>query len=73
MNFVSKYINSMLSNLGASIIEGIDEYSFYICMLVGLVALILSVCGYDKGKKISLLSPSIYIIIQIFLRGIFNA
>lgn len=72
MSFTSKYINSILSNLGTTMIEGIEESSFYICMLVGLVALILSVCGYDKGKKLSLLSPSIYMIIQIFLKGVFN-
>lgn len=46
----------------------IDKFSFKVCLLVGLVALVLSVFGYSKGKKIATISPSVYVILQIFMK-----
>jgi hypothetical protein len=50
-----------------TVLEIIDDVSFEVCLLVWIVAIILSVFGYDKGKKVALISPAVYIIIQIFL------
>lgn len=55
-------------NVGDAIISNIDKFSFEVCLLVGLVALVLSVFGYEKGKKISLISPAVYTLLQIFLK-----
>lgn len=60
------FMNGFLST-GEVVLENIDKFSFQACFLVGLVALILSIFGYDKGKKVALISPAVYIIIQIFL------
>ena len=50
----------------------IDIYSFKACLLVGLVALILYIFGYDKGKKIATVSPAVYIVIEIFMKAWFG-
>lgn len=52
---------------GEIVLKGINTLSFDTCLLIGLVALVLSIFGWDKGKKIATLSPAIYVIIQIFL------
>ena len=57
---------------GDSIVLSIDKFSFEACLIVGLVALVLYVFGYDKGKKIATISPAIYVILQIFLKGWFG-
>lgn len=68
---LDKFIKWFCS-IGDVAVSTINEYSFGICLLVGLVALILSVFGYEKGKKVATLSPAVYIIIQIFLKGWFG-
>lgn len=68
---LDKFIGWICS-IGDVIVLSIDKYSFEICLLVGLVALILSIFGYDKGKKIATISPAVYVIIQIFLKGWFG-
>lgn len=64
---IFKHITGIITDWGDKIILLINEYSFNACLLIGLVALVLSIFGYDKGKKISLISPAVYIILQIFL------
>lgn len=44
----------------------VEQSSFEICLIVGLIALILYIFGWEKAKKIATLSPAIYIILQIF-------
>ena len=48
------YILEIIDSIGDSIVNFIDIYSFKACLLVGLVALILYIFGYDKGKKLLL-------------------
>ena len=60
--FMENFINA-----GDKIINNIDKFSLEACLLIGFVALILSVFGYKKGKHIALISPAVYVIIQIFL------
>lgn len=59
-------------SIGDGILLNIDKYSFNVCLLVGLVALILYVFGYEKGKRVATISPAMYIIIQILLWGMFG-
>lgn len=61
-------IESWLMAKGDLIVLSIDKFSFKVCLLVGLVALVLSVFGYSKGKKIATISPSVYVILQIFMK-----
>ena len=53
--------------VGDAVIMNIDKYSNQACLIIGLVALILAIFGYEKGKKIALLSPAVYVVLQIFL------
>ena len=69
---IFNYITEMIVDWGDQLILLINNYSFNTCLLVGLVALVLSIFGYDKGKKIATISPAVYIIIQIFLKGWFG-
>lgn len=66
--FMDKFIIT-----GDVIIQNIDKFSFEACFLVGFVALILAVFGFKKGKKIALISPAVYVILQIFLEVWFGA
>ncbi len=66
-------INKLLDVIDAAgdfIVNSID--SFQACLLVGLVALVLYIFGYDKGKKIATISPAVYIVIQIFMKAWFG-
>ena len=48
-------INKLLDVIDAAgdfIVNSIDIYSFQACLLVGLVALVLYIFGYDKGISI---------------------
>ena len=66
------YILEIIDSIGDSIVNFIDIYSFKACLLVGLVALILYIFGYDKGKKIATVSPAVYIVIEIFMKAWFG-
>lgn len=61
-------IESWLMAKGDLIVLSIDKFSFKVCLLVGLVALVLSVFGYSKGKKIATISLAVYVILQIFMK-----
>lgn len=68
-------VNKVLDIIDAAgdfIVNSIDIYSFQTCLLVGLVALVLYIFGYDKGKKIATISPAVYIVIQIFMKAWFG-
>lgn len=61
-------IESWLMSKGDSIVLSIDKFSFEACLIVGLVALVLSIFGYSKGKKAATISPAVYVILQIFMK-----
>ncbi len=63
---IDGFMSSFMSG-GDTIISNIDKFSFEACLLIGLGALVLSVFGYEKGKKVALISPAIYTLLQIFL------
>lgn len=60
------FMDSFLKT-GENLLNNLDKFSFNACLIIGLVALVLSIFGYRKGKKIALISPAIYVILQIFL------
>ena len=64
---ISDKLMQLFMDACKTVLEIIDDVSFEACLLIGIVAIILSVFGYDKGKKVALISPAVYIIIQIFL------
>lgn len=69
---IFKHITDIIVDWGDQLILLIDNYSFNTCLLVGLVALILYIFGYDKGKNLATVSPAVYIVIQIFLKAWFG-
>lgn len=67
---INEILNGLMGSFlkaGENLLKNVDKFSFNVCLIVGLVALILSIFGYKKGKKIALISPAIYVILQIFL------
>jgi NADH:ubiquinone oxidoreductase subunit H len=43
----------------------IDHESYFICMLVCLIALCLYLCGWEKGKKVTVNSTLVFILIKM--------
>lgn len=71
--YASKFVDAALDNFMKifmhsfkSVLLVIDSYSWEVCLIVGLIALILYIFGWEKAKKIATLSPAIYLILQIF-------
>jgi hypothetical protein len=50
---------------GTIIWNFIDHESYFICMLVCLIALSLYLCGWEKGKKVTMGSTMIFILIKM--------
>lgn len=54
-----KFCNSIVINL--------SSLSYWICLFVAIICVLLSICGSSKGKKGVSISVVIYTIIQCFL------
>ena len=65
---------NMLKNFivesGIEILETVSIASREILIIIGMVALILYLFGYKKGKERALICPAIYYIIQILAKAI---
>ena len=65
---------NMLKNFivqsGIEILETVSIASREILIIIGMVALILYLFGYKKGKDIAFICPAIYYIIQILAKAI---
>ena len=65
---------NMLKNFivesGIEILETVSIASREILIIIGMVALILYLFGYKKGKDIDFICPAIYYIIQILAKAI---
>ena len=65
---------NMLKNFivesGIEILETVSIASREILIIIGMVALILYLFGYKKGKDIAFIRPAIYYIIQILAKAI---
>ena len=59
-NFLWKFTSECLETL---VIVGYD-----LLMVTGLIALVLSVFGWKKGKEIGFICPAIYVILQIIVK-----
>ena len=55
-------LNEWLISLGKDIVLS----SYWVCLIVGLLGLILSIYGVKKGKNVAIISPVIYVLIKIF-------
>ena len=55
---------------GIEILETLSITSREILIIIGMVALILYLFGYKKGKDIAFICPAIYYIIQILAKSI---
>ena len=55
---------------GIEILETLSIASREILIIIGMVALILYLFGYKKGKDIAFICPAIYYIIQILAKAI---
>ena len=65
---IFKHITELIVDWGDKLVLVVDSYSFNVCLLIGLIALVLSVFGYEKGKKVATISPAVYVILQIFMK-----
>ncbi len=65
---IFKHITDLVVDWGDKLVLVVDSYSFNVCLLIGLIALVLSVFGYEKGKKVATISPAVYVILQIFMK-----
>lgn len=65
---------NMLKNFifesGIEILETLSIVSKEILIITGVIALILYLFGYKKGKDIAFICPAIYYIIQILAKTI---
>jgi hypothetical protein len=64
MNTVFYYITHPKES-GLAIWNFLDHNSYFICMIVCLIALTLYLCGWEKGKKYTQNSVLIFILIKM--------
>ncbi len=63
-------LNEFLGQFGAECLETISIVSFDWLVVIGLIALVLSIFGWDKGKKVGMMCPAVYVILQILAKVI---
>ncbi|WP_018592644.1 hypothetical protein [Terrisporobacter glycolicus] len=63
-------IQSFLVQFGSECLETISMVCYDWLVVVGLIALVLYVFGWEKGKSIGFMMPAVYIIIQILSKVI---
>jgi hypothetical protein len=59
------YYISHPKETGTIVWNFIDHESYYVCILVCLVALAFYLCGWEKGKKVTCSSVLVYILIRM--------
>ncbi len=63
--WIEDWIHGWFEKTMHTTLQTISDVSFNACLLVGLIAFILYIFGWEKGKKIAIISPVIYILIKI--------
>ena len=58
-------LNAFLGQFAAECLETISIVSYDFLVVAGLIALVMYVFGWEKGKNWSMMCPAIYIIINI--------
>ena len=68
-----KMLSSFLVDFTLECLETLSIISYDILLVTGLIALVLSIFGWEKGKNIGFMCPAIYIIIEIIVGVLCNA
>ena len=63
-------LKNFIFESGIEILETLSIVSKEILIITGVIALILYLFGYKKGKDIAFICPAIYYIIQILAKTI---
>lgn len=66
-------INEFLCQFGSECLETISIVCYEWLVVAGLIALVMYVFGWKKGKSIGFMMPAVYIIIQILSKVIGHA
>jgi hypothetical protein len=61
-------LNNFLYKFTSECLETLSIVSYDLLMVIGLIALVLSIFGWKKGKEIGFICPAIYIIFQIIVK-----
>lgn len=64
-NSIGEHLGEFIGKFLKELLITVIEVSSDVCLIVGLIALILYIFGYKKGKHIPLLSWGINILIKI--------
>ncbi len=56
-----------------SLLDGLVTSSYWICLIVGLIGMLLYIFGYEKGRNYPFISIGLYFIINIIGSVILNA
>ena len=65
-------INAFLGQFTAECLETLSIVSYDFLVVAGLIALVLSVFGWKKGKEIGFMCPAIYVILQILSKVLYH-
>ena len=66
-------INAFLGQFTAECLETLSIVSYDFLGVAGLIALVMYLFGWEKGKNWSMMCPAIYIILQIIAKVISHA
>lgn len=65
-------LNEFLWKFTSECLETLAIVSYDLLVVVGLIALVLSVFGWKKGKEIGFMCPAIYVILQILSKVLYH-
>ena len=65
-------INAFLGQFTVECLETLSIVSYDWLVTIGLIALVLSVLGWKKGKEIGFMCPAIYVILQILSKVLYH-
>ena len=66
-------INAFLGQFTAECLKTLSIVSYDFLVVAGLIALVLYIFGWEKGKNWSIMCPAIYIILQIIVKVMSHA
>ena len=66
-------LNEFLWKFTSECLETLSIVSYDFLVVAGLIALVMYLFGWEKGKNWSMMCPAIYIILQIIVKVISHA
>lgn len=66
-------LNEFLWKFTSECLETLAIVSYDLLVVAGLIALVMYLFGWEKGKNWSMMCPAIYIILQIIVKVISHA